>query len=287
MDFAASLWEQDGAQLGKLISVCSLKGDSLDRTAIWALAAVWKEMGLDVCFDTSYRDGADLCVLHHNLTRLDPRELPAPPGGAYVINGRATDISKGRYSTLRLLKGEAWNGRVIIKTQANYFGLPEFRSTGRRNSLDSLNRLHQHFTGRAQEKERWQYFFANDVSAVPDWVWDDDNLIVERFMPERIGEMYCIRGWMFLGSKGYGYKVWSDKPLVKTWTMVGYEIIEHVPDALHRYREELGLDYGKFDYVELDGQVHLIDANKTPSYAGEPKSPRLRMLAEGILDFLT
>ncbi len=272
--------------MSRLISVCSLRGDNLKRTAISALVPLWARMGLDVSFDDSYRESADLCVLHQNLTRIDPGQLPVPPKGVYVVNGRVLDISKGRYSTLRLLKGQPWDGQLIIKTQANYFGIPEFRATGSRDSLDALNRLRREVSASAASDDRFHYFILKGAAHVPDWVWDSKDLIVERFMPERIGEMYCIRGWMFLGSRGYGYKVWSDRPLVKTATMVGYELLETVPDALLRYREVVGVDYGKFDYVEVDGEVHLIDANKTPSYAGEPNSPRLAMLAEGILDFL-
>lgn len=243
-------------------------------------------MGLDVRFGTSYREDADLCVLHHNLSRLEPRDLPVPPANIRVINGAAIDISKGRYSKLRLMKGDAWDGQVIIKTQANYYGLPEFQFLGQRDIIDTIDRVRQHFLGKSVPQGGWTYFVLRGRRDVPDWVWDSEHLIVERFMPERRGDMYCVRGWMFLGTKGYAYKIWSDKPLVKTSNMVGYEILPDVPEQLMTYRVQLGLDYGKFDYVNVEGQVHLIDANKTPSFAGDVNLPRFLRLAEGIMDYI-
>jgi hypothetical protein len=38
-----------------------------------------------------------------------------------------------------------------------------------------------------------------------------------------------------------------------------------VPEALRAERARLGFDYGKFDFVVVDGEAVLLDANRTPS----------------------
>ena len=54
-------------------------------------------------------------------------------------------------------------------------------------------------------------------------------------------------------------------------------------------RQELGFDYGKFDYVVHDGRPVLLDANKTTGAAGLPLTPELvaarRYRAEGLYSF--
>ena len=61
------------------------------------------------------------------------------------------------------------------------------------------------------------------------------------------------------------------------------------PEELQRFRAELGFDYGKFDYVMVDGHPVLLDANSTP-YQG-PDTGRSRflqlisILASGIEDY--
>lgn len=121
---------------------------------------------------------------------------------------------------------------------------------------------------------------------VSGWVWEDRRLIVEKFLPEREEGVYCLRGWMFLGSQSYGWRLFATDPMVKTSTMVKHEYLDDVPDNLLAYRKANGFDFGKFDYVVHDGKAILLDANKTPSFAGRSDSPNMRRLATGIMDFL-
>jgi D-alanine-D-alanine ligase-like ATP-grasp enzyme len=61
---------------------------------------------------------------------------------------------------------------------------------------------------------------------------------------------------------------------------------EEPPAELLALRRELGLEYGRIDYVIVDGRVVIYDVNKTPSY--KTRTPRLlaiaRELAPGLLD---
>ena len=272
--------------MSKHVSVSYVEPLRTQRAAVLAFADIWREMGVTVSLGPDYDAGADLCMLHHNLTRLDPATLPRPPDGVRVINGQALDISKRLYSRLRLEPDDDWRGSVIVKTNRNYFGLPEIHASGR---------IAEHRRKTLSIVETWkevgllplkQYPLLRTMAEVPDWVWRDPELLVERFAPEREGDLFCLRGWIFLGSKGYAYRVYSKIPMVKTVNMERYEILDGVPAELAEYRRRLKLDYGKFDYVQHGSRVYLIDANKTPSYSGDSRSERIRKVAEGILDFL-
>jgi len=47
---------------------------------------------------------------------------------------------------------------------------------------------------------------------------------------------------------------------------VGFERLAiSVPEELHAMWARLGFDFGKFDYVVRDGQIVLLDANRTPT----------------------
>ncbi len=43
-----------------------------------------------------------------------------------------------------------------------------------------------------------------------------------------------------------------------------YELAS-TPDAIRGLRRRLGIDYGKLDYVVHDGEVVLLDVNRTPA----------------------
>lgn len=58
-----------------------------------------------------------------------------------------------------------------------------------------------------------------------------------------------------------------------------------MPPELESVRQAHGFDFGKFDYVEVDGRAVVFDMNKTPTTMSNPGSPRLLDLAEGIYGF--
>jgi hypothetical protein len=86
----------------------------------------------------------------------------------------------------------------------------------------------------------------------------------------------------------------SRSPIVKAYNSVRVERVEphkHVTE----WREALRMDYGKFDYVVVNGKPILLDANKTigatPSgmnqlISREEVESNRRILAEGIESYL-
>jgi len=61
-----------------------------------------------------------------------------------------------------------------------------------------------------------------------------------------------------------------------------------VPKEVTGMRRRLGLDYGKIDYVIHQGQVVILDANRTPAGPGTPEATARTVgdLADGIWSLL-
>ena len=116
-------------------------------------------------------------------------------------------------------------------------------------------------------------------------MWRGQTLVVERFLPEIRDGLYVLRMWIFFGRAEYGVAIHGREPVVKAANTVKKEDLETVPDSLRAERQRLGFDFGKFDYVERDGEVFLLDANKTPTVRTQ-RSANLRKLADGLAGFL-
>ena len=81
--------------------------------------------------------------------------------------------------------------------------------------------------------------------------------------------------------------MFATHPLVKVKSIVNYEYLDQPPtEPILRMREEMGFDFGKFDYVVHNGQPILLDANKTPSLVRGTRSERVMRLARGVQSFL-
>ncbi len=95
---------------------------------------------------------------------------------------------------------------------------------------------------------------------------DDPDLVVERFQPDIEDGVYYIHIYQFLGDGERCARLGSREPVFKAVTCTMSSVVE--PHAAARaWREELGLDYGKIDYTVREGQVVLLDANKTTGRA--------------------
>lgn len=253
---------------------------------LYALADFWRESGMEVTFGPDFSVDADVAILHHNLSRLDPAGIPTAPDGVPVLNGKVYDISKRLYSELILSPSDDWAGPVIVKTNDNHFGIPDQRTAGQKWWAGLQQRLSKRNWKLARQLPYRQYPILQDIGEVPAWVWRRDDLLVERFLPEREGDLYAIRGWVFLGSAGYGYRLYSKDPAVKVNKLIKHDYIDEAPPELMTIRERMGFDYGKFDYVVHDGRAILFDANKTPTFGGDARSKRLKAVADAIEEFM-
>jgi len=123
---------------------------------------------------------------------------------------------------------------------------------------------------------------------VPDHVWRDPQLVVEKFMPERDPRGFALRTWCFMGKRETCSRCISADPVVKGSSIIARELVD-VPDELRGMRTRLGFDYGKFDFVLHDGRTVLFDANFTPTVPEnltEELTLSAKELALGLLEMI-
>jgi hypothetical protein len=255
------------------------------------LSAIWREQGLRVTVLHGPTSGieADALVLHVNLTEVPQNYLRLLEQYPIVINGRATDISKRRISRNLLRREDDYQGPVIVKTDRNFRGIVESASA-RQGSL--VLRLAEALRNRLPWSLRStlpEYRIFESLRKVPRGVWYNPDLVVERFLPERRTEGYCVRTWLFLGNQERIALFHSKHPIIKSHNIIRREPLTDVPQDLREMRRELGFDFGKFDFAVVEGRTVLYDANRTPTLGSTPRQqclPWMRLLAEGIWTFM-
>lgn len=247
-------------------------GKSLAPYSIARLLPVWVGDGHQVSLAYGPRrvPQGDLLFLHVDLSVVpqDYREVAAR--FPVAINARIVDIRKSRTSTHLLQRGSAWDGPVIVKSDLNFGGEPERRLLG----LTAARPLVQADGSTLHACPLAEYEVYARLAEVPDAHWRHPGLVVERFLPERHGELYQLRTCHVLGEDVQGYVHRSPHPLVKGSTVVErLEVAPH-PGVLAR-RRELGLDYGKLDYVVHGDEAIVLDVNKTTGGGSLAQTPAL------------
>lgn len=241
------------------------------------MAEVWKQDGIrvEVLAGTKHRTPADLAILHVDLTVVPADYLALARSFPKCLNLYTTDTSKRVVSRNLLTARSKWQGPVIVKSNLNCAGLRESQ------------------IGLAPKPppgaEGLQYKVFPNLGMVPPGVWTDPTWVVEKFLSESRDGYHCLRTYVFLGEKSTNSLSFAESPIIKSRDVLRREPIEDVPADLLALREELGFDFGKFDYGIVDGEVVLYDANRTPSigsFSREQFMPRIRLLASGIESFL-
>ncbi|ABA88206.1 hypothetical protein Pcar_0953 [Syntrophotalea carbinolica DSM 2380] len=255
------------------------------------LAEVWRQQGITVNITgTPSEQGADLGFMHVDLSRLPASCRKMAAAYEYCVNGGISDISKTAYSQGIIARTDDWDGAVIVKTDLNYGGLPELQRRYQQFGGKLIKKLIKHnpwhFTKRFKPPN---YPIFQHMDEVPEWAWRNRNLIVERFVPERVDDLYAIRYWIFFGNREYAVRFCSATPIVKAHNAVRREALPEIPEALRKIRAAMGMDFGKFDYVMHRGEPILLDINKTPSYhpllPATVPSEEVLLLADGLKDF--
>jgi hypothetical protein len=245
-----------------------------EAMALGKLAACWKRDGINVVSHCGVAGApaADVALVHVDLSVVPEEYLALARSYPASINARVADIRKRRFSELILAPGDDWDGPVIAKSDLNCGGKSELR-------LFSDGDVLCPFSG---------YPILDRLGDVPAAWWNHPHVIVEKFIPEREGGNYILRQYLFLGREELWTRLTSPEPLVKGRIVTRYEEVPPEP-AVRAVREELGFDYGKFDFVIPDGRPIILDLNKTqgpgllrfPAYVGSNERR-----ARGILEFL-
>lgn len=268
---------------------------------LWGVAQAWRRRGIEVIavHGTERFVDADLVVNHVDLTVVPEtyRDVLARyPAG---INRQAVDISKSKISKQVVRRGDGYEGPVIVKTVLNHGGKPEGKLIGldasalakARASWGRLRapRVPAALAGVGRTGRRLApgaYPVLPSVADVPASVWENPGLLVERFLPEREGDLYVVRTLTFLGDRHVSLRVGGTDPLVKAATA---SLREEVPPhpAAWAAAEALGVRFGKVDYAVRDGEAVVFDVNRTPSYGANVTPQRLETACALLADGLT
>jgi hypothetical protein len=263
---------------------------------VQCLSDEWERLGFRVVVtsETNRHIPADIAINHIDLTVTPAAYVEYLARYPIVINGALTDISKRRFSRSLLAATDAWAGSVIVKTNANYGGVHEAgmkrasgsRAQGAVRLARAVSSIRDWAAVEALDSRRYPIF--SSVQKVPRAVWRNPNLIVEKFLPERDQQgNWRLRAWSFLGDRSLHVLTTASAPIVKGSCIFRREILpdDAVPEALIRAREHLRADFGRFDYVLVDGEPVLYDVNRTPTTSPAALAvyaTRLAELARGI-----
>lgn len=227
---------------------------------------------------------AEAAFLHVDLTRVPADYLALAGRYPRTFNLRPADISKRRISRNLVARDDSYAGPVMVKTDANAFGRPE-RALALAGS--PLRRRLAAVAGRLRPPH---YRFYDRKAAVPAWTWRDPALVVERFLPEREGADFVVNQAYCFGRRWVRYRFCAPGPVVKIEQATRiWPLADDVPAQIEERRCDLGLDFGKFDYVVHDDGVAIFDVARTPWLGPPPWNERqqsaVARLAAGLADY--
>ncbi len=213
---------------------------------------------------------ADLAVLHVDLTVVPQEYIEFAHRYPIALNAGLRNIKKSLISRNKVSPGDGYEGPVIVKSDLNYAGQPERKLLGTawsRLGFRLGSRLPFRRAAVMQPGRRFRsptdYIILESPRAVPREWFHRDDLFIERFIPEILDGMYCVRIYHFLGNRGICLLRKSNHPVVNTSTVMQRERVEVHPE-IPELAKRMGFDFGKFDYVMHEGKPVLLDANKTP-----------------------
>lgn len=244
-------------------------------------AEVWREDGHTVTFLFGIEEfvPADLILVHVDLSVTPVDYIEFARRYPIALNADITDIRKSRYSQLLLQRGDRYDGKVIVKSDLNDAGIPERIAWA--TELDE-------FAPEPIFESSADYRVFNSLRDVPRSVFDNPDLVVEKFVPETEGDIFFVRSMVFLGDRFVCNRIASKHPVVKHATRIGIESVEPHPEMIALARA-MKFDFGKFDYVIHNGRPVLLDANKTTGAANLPSTAahlaQRRYRAEGLYYF--
>lgn len=227
---------------------------------------------------------ADIAIAHIDLTIMPKEYQDYLNDYPIAINGKACNISKSLISENLVSENDQYGGPVIVKTDANFGGVPELVHQKNIGLIDKAVRFERPWR-KVDSLDTACYPRFDSIKNVPSGVWKNKRLIVEKFLPEINKEgQYCLRHWYFFGDKEVTIFSSSENPIIKT-PLISPRIIGEVPEKVRTLRQKLNVDFGRFDYVIVDGEPVIYDVNTTPAIGDvseELLAGKLSELAKGI-----
>lgn len=262
-----------------------------------ALVECWKEWGLHVDILEGPRAGytANIIIPHIDLTEMPEEYMAYMQQFPTALNANIPSISKRTISKNLVTWEDDYTGPVIVKTDANYGGMPEAQAKPiaknqwarrRKKIKTSWDKLTKSELARTQSIATHNYPVFQSKLDIPKDVFKNKALVVEKLLTEKEGDLYVSRHYSFLGNHNCIAKRVSSEVVIKASNSKQVEAGEF-PGELLAIRKELGFDYGKFDYVLMDGKPILLDANWTAGGGFRTYSKEaLLAFAKGIEAFL-
>lgn len=257
------------------------------------LSRIWERDHIQIVIVKGVRQElpeADIAILHTDITVVGEEYIKLLNHYPCVINGAVTDISKTVFSDLIVTKSDGYNGKVIVKTNANFGGMRERQKSFNEGDWKSTIEIQ-----RPWRRVEWmkEYPVFDSPSAVPGGVWRNDRLVVEKFLPEQNSQGdYLLKVWMFFGDQGIYYQCVSNDPVIKSQNLIRREFLDvnDVPESIREVRARMGFDYGKFDFSIHEGKPVLYDVNRTPggpkqTLKSETAERSYRILSAGLNSF--
>ncbi len=246
--------------------------------SITSLAEEWREGGIETSFvfGTKRFIPADLAILHVNLSVVPDEYIEFAQNYPVVLNGRVKDIRKSAFSDNIVRPDDDYEGKIIVKSNLNYAGGPERRlqNSAAAGLLRRLRRRVPGFPGsssRLDFNSAKDYFILESARQVPgDW-FEREDIVIEKFLPERDNGNYLTRSLYFLGDSTQCVLWKSPNPIVKRSTATGMELVDANQEFV-AMRRKLHFDYGKFDYTVHENVPVLLDINKTIGASHEFRS---------------
>lgn len=236
------------------------------------LAFEWMRNGYSITLSGPENlPNADLGILHVDMTVVSQDFIDACSAYPIVLNGRFIDNSKRLISKHLLSPDCDYSGAVIIKTNANYGGLHELRAKYPEGCPRELVAIHPN-----DPATRWSlvqhiptesYVVLESIEEVNQDIWTNPYLVVEKFTPEIDADgLYCMRACLFFGDEEVGLLVKSGSQIIKGRDVIERQFISGIaPSEVQQFKKNHHMEFGRIDYVIHQGEVVILDANKTAS----------------------
>lgn len=244
--------------------------DTEEHYLVSAMAKTWRDWGCEVRHQYGIREvaDADVAILHLDLSVVPQAYVDYVACFPAAVNVAMSDIRKRVISKNLVRPGDSYEGAVIVKTDLNHGGTPEVRlGLAPAPELGLATRIKRRLGFKDPQRmvgpQDYRVYPSKD--AVPQRVFEDPSLVVERFLGERDGESFVHRRYLFCGDVEV-HQAWAGSRAVNFWDHAqDARDADAAPANLRALREEFGADYGKFDYALVDGQAQVFDVNRTPS----------------------
>ncbi|MDP1555551.1 MAG: hypothetical protein Q8L84_08840 [Hyphomonas sp.] len=242
-----------------------------------------REMGIEVVdlYGTDHFVPADAVFVHVDISVVPPSLQRFAQRYPIRINAGACDIRKRRFADGLLARGSDYPAPVIVKSDLNYGGAPEFHELSLRDR--AVRRARRMLAGQPRPRivSKADYRIFPTLDSVPADYFTGDN-VVQKLLLEKDGTKNLLREYMFLGDLHYENIERSDETIITEDEHVSCLPFTPHP-RLRALRLKLGLDYGKIDYVMIGGEPFIFDANKTIGLGAKSQTDQF---GEGVNEML-